>query len=371
MKLASIIVNNYNYGRFLGEAVESALGQTYRHTEVVVVDDGSTDDSREVLEQYRDHATILFKENGGQASAFNAGFEASRGEVVLFLDSDDMHLPTAVERAMPFFEADDIVKVHWPLWLADERGRATGRMYPGPTLPEGDLTRSVCALGPTNNLSAPGCGNAWSRRFLEQLFPIPEQLYLNGCDTLLFEAAPFYGRIGFVREPQTLYRQHAKSDHVATEPSEKIARELRFYEHYAPILLSRCQRLGLQPSLEEWRRNSWWHRHADALDDIAALPAGGLILVDDGSWEVGSIAARKPLRLIERDGIDWGPPSSDEEAIAELERRRASGARFIVFGWPAFWWLDHYAGFRKYLDNEFRCVLRNARVIAYDMRYDR
>ncbi|MCC2671779.1 MAG: glycosyl transferase, partial [Armatimonadetes bacterium] len=77
--LASVIINNYNYARYLPEAVESALAQTYPHTEVVVVDDGSTDHSRAVLAGYGDRLRTVFQENGGQASAFNAGFAASRG----------------------------------------------------------------------------------------------------------------------------------------------------------------------------------------------------------------------------------------------------------------------------------------------------
>ena len=98
--LASIIINNYNYGVFLREAVDSALNQTYLNTEVIVVDDGSTDRSREIIASYGDQIIPVLKGNGGQASAFNAGFAASRGEVVFFLDSDDILLPTA-EKTLP------------------------------------------------------------------------------------------------------------------------------------------------------------------------------------------------------------------------------------------------------------------------------
>src|ERR1700757_584817 len=68
---ATVVINNYNYGQFLGTAIESALGQTYANTEVVVVDDGSTDDSREIIASYGDRVRAVLKSNGGQASAFN------------------------------------------------------------------------------------------------------------------------------------------------------------------------------------------------------------------------------------------------------------------------------------------------------------
>src|SRR6266446_10892486 len=94
--LASVIVNNYNYARFLREAIDSALDQTYRNTEVIVVDDGSTDGSREIIASYGDRIIPVLKENGGQNSALNAGFLLSRGNVMLVLDSDGVVFSTAV-----------------------------------------------------------------------------------------------------------------------------------------------------------------------------------------------------------------------------------------------------------------------------------
>jgi glycosyltransferase involved in cell wall biosynthesis len=98
--LVSVIIDNYNYGRFLGTAIDSALNQTYRNIEVIVVDDGSTDHSRAVMTSYADKIVPVFKQNGGQASAFNAGFEVSRGDLICFLDADDIMLPTRVETAV-------------------------------------------------------------------------------------------------------------------------------------------------------------------------------------------------------------------------------------------------------------------------------
>ena len=79
LPLVSIIVNNYNYERFVAQAIESALQQTYSPVEVIVVDDGSVDHSREIIQGYGGRIQPVLKENGGQASALNAGFAASRG----------------------------------------------------------------------------------------------------------------------------------------------------------------------------------------------------------------------------------------------------------------------------------------------------
>lgn len=369
LPLASIVINNYNYARFLGEAIDSALGQTYQRTEVIVVDDGSTDESRQVISRYAGRVVPVLKANGGQASAFNAGFAACRGEVILFLDADDLLLSTAVERAVPLLADPAVVKVHWPLWMADEHGRKTGQMFPGPTLAEGDLREVVFRLGPTNHLSAPGGGSAWSRRFLERVLPLPEDVYPNGCDTHLFELAPFFGQLRAVREPQTLYRQHGNNDHSALCPEVKVRRELRFYECYCAALVRNCESLGVRVDMEAWRRHSWWHRLDRAMAEIATLPGPGrpFILVDDNTWEVGPISDRLPIPFLERDGQYWGPPPDDATAIQELERLRRQGIGLLVLGWPAFWWLDHYAGLRDYLRSTYRCVLENERLVAFDL----
>ena len=106
--LVSILVSNYNYARYIGESIQSALDQTYANIELIVCDDGSTDDSVQVIEQYeRKDPRLRFirKANGGQASGFNAAFAASRGEIIALLDSDDLFLPHKVERIVADFQA--------------------------------------------------------------------------------------------------------------------------------------------------------------------------------------------------------------------------------------------------------------------------
>src|SRR3546814_148739 len=92
----SIVIANYNYARFLRRCIDSALGQDHPQVEVVVVDDASSDESAAVIRSYGSRVVpCLKKSNGGHAAAFNAGFAASRGEVVFFLDADDYLYPDA------------------------------------------------------------------------------------------------------------------------------------------------------------------------------------------------------------------------------------------------------------------------------------
>jgi len=89
----SIVIPNYNYGRFIGEAIDSALAQTHPLVEVIVVDDGSTDDSRAVIERYGERVTAIFQANAGQNAACAAGFARAHFDLVVFVDSDDCCCP--------------------------------------------------------------------------------------------------------------------------------------------------------------------------------------------------------------------------------------------------------------------------------------
>jgi len=102
----------------------------------------------------------------------------------------------------------------------------------------------------------------------------------------------------------------------------------------------------------------------------ALIPSGhAFILVDENKWRVGEvIVGRRAIPFLERDGQYWGLPSDDATAISELERLRQSGATFIVFGYPALWWLEYYDELARHLYSKFRCVLQNERIVVFDLR---
>ena len=212
---ASVIITNYNYGRFLNDAVDSALGQTHPDTEVIVVDDGSADDSPRIIAGYGERIIPVLKSHGGQASAFNAGVRVSRGQVVCFLDSDDVLLPTAIQQAVEALEDPRVSRVHWPLWAIDAHGRKTGVVVPsGQVLAEGDLRDVVLQKGPVGYTWSPTTGNAWARRFIERVFPMPEQEWVTCADTYLALVAPFEGLLRKLPTPQALYRDHGSNNRL-------------------------------------------------------------------------------------------------------------------------------------------------------------
>ncbi len=95
--LVSVVIPSYNYGAYVGHAVDSALAQTYSHVEVIVVDDGSKDDTRERLTHYGNRIRYVYQENQGLSAARNTGIREARGDYVAFLDSDDTFHPRKLE----------------------------------------------------------------------------------------------------------------------------------------------------------------------------------------------------------------------------------------------------------------------------------
>ena len=214
--LVSILINNYNYGRYLSDAINSALCQTYSPIEVIVVDDGSTDDLRDVATSFGSKIACVFKANGGQASAFNAGIKTSHGEIVCFLDADDFFYPDKVERVVQIFERNNLrtqwMMVHHLGALKNAAGRDLnqppfGRTHESP-LNLYDFARRHRFLwyeaGPTSTI-------AMNRLLTDRLFPIPENDIRTAADGFIVFAAFLLGQVYSLPEILCGYRLHGQN----------------------------------------------------------------------------------------------------------------------------------------------------------------
>jgi glycosyltransferase involved in cell wall biosynthesis len=207
--LVSIIVNNYNYGHFLSEAIDSALAQTYTATEVIVVDDGSTDDSPEIIAGYGERVIPVLKENGGQASAFNAGFAKSRGDVICFLDADDYLFPQAIERVLKLWEPG-VAKVQYRLKMVDAVGNPMGFYPPLNAAMDGEEALSTLLKRGTYVCPVTS-GNTFGRAALEQILPVPEEDFRLSADGYLQLMVPFCGEVRSIHEALAAYRIHGNN----------------------------------------------------------------------------------------------------------------------------------------------------------------
>jgi glycosyltransferase involved in cell wall biosynthesis len=204
----SIILSNYNYGSFLGESVASALSQDAADVEVIIVDDGSTDGSREIATAFEASARVLLQPNGGHASAMNAGYRASSGDLVIFLDADDRLRSSCVSTVQRHWD-HKFSKLHFGLSVIDATGQPCGYSYSRDNLPSGDLRASVAMTGLV--ASAPSSGNVFARWFLDEVMPIPETDWRAGPDVYLFNLAALYGEIGSIADLLGEYRIHSSN----------------------------------------------------------------------------------------------------------------------------------------------------------------
>ena len=174
---------------------------------------------------------------------------------MIFLDADDALLPEALETCVPLFDDPQVAKVHWPLRIMDKRGGANGCVCHS-SLPAGDLRAKAFALGPSNIASPPTSGNAWARSYLEQVFPVPEDVFRICADMYLFECAPFFGQLRALKQPLSLYRTHGENFYGSLDWNAKRRRAMHGYETIALRLLRHCHSIGIPADLNAWRRNS-------------------------------------------------------------------------------------------------------------------
>jgi hypothetical protein len=187
-------------------------------------------------------------------------------------------------------------------------------------------------------------------------------------DAYLFGLAPAFGIIRRIAEPQALYRFHGQNMSKVTTFEKKVKKGMSMYDSIVSALKDHFERRGHRVDTATWRANGWWPRIHDSVEEIRRVVPRGctFVLVDEDNWGTGAALDGRPrMPFLERDGQYWGPPADDETAIRELDRLRQVGADYLIFAWPAFWWLDHYSGLRSHVRSHFRCLLENDRIIIF------
>src|SRR5208282_309560 len=202
----SVLIDTFNYGQYVEEAIDSALAQDFprEQFEILVVDDGSTDDTAERLEKYGNSIRYLRKPNGGQASAFNFGFAAARGEIVATLDADDLWLADKLKRVCETFEKNPgagMVYHRTYLWRDGEKVEDDSYFSEvSGNLPENRVSLLRYPMVGTSCL-------AFRRDALNKLLPVPEALR-SQADAYLTALIIFVAPVVALPEFLAKYRLH-------------------------------------------------------------------------------------------------------------------------------------------------------------------
>ena len=214
----SVIIPNYNYGRFLGEAIQSALDQTVSPHEVIVVDDGSTDQSVEVAQAFGDRVKILIQENAGVGAARNRGVKEATGEIVAFLDSDDRWYPEKLEKQLQLFaEKSDVGIVTCFMREFDGEGNTTSILQQEV---EGEI--SVRVLRFDAEIVAAGSAVVMRKDVFLGVGGFDEERDLHPSeDWELFYRMTKATRVRVAAEPLVHYRNHGSNGHLNIRRMER------------------------------------------------------------------------------------------------------------------------------------------------------
>jgi len=242
----SIVIANYNYARFLRRSIDSALEQNYDDTEVIVVDDASTDDTADVVASYGPRIKTRLREvNGGHAAAFNTGFASRSGKIVLFLDADDYLYPNAISEVVDAWE-EKTAQMQFRLHIVDEHMHVKD-VFPPSELPfdSGDVTPKLLRKGRYQTTVTSGL--AFKRSVLDRIMPVPEQDFRQGADGYLATVAPLHGDVTSIDDCLGAYRIHGANHSVFAEKLGQRARwRIQHDFHRLEALSDQATEIGLE-----------------------------------------------------------------------------------------------------------------------------
>lgn len=205
----TIVVDTYNHERFIAQAIESVISQDFQNSEreILVVDDGSIDETPTIVQKFEPHVRLLRKVNGGQASAFNVGISEARGEVVAFLDGDDWWAPGKLSRVAAIFAENSAVGLV---------GHGLTEVHPDGSS-RVETPRDICSLKISSVQDAKKfrmlrgflgtSRSSYRKAVLDRIGPVPEVLKFE-ADEYLFTLAGFFADVSILNEALTFYRLH-------------------------------------------------------------------------------------------------------------------------------------------------------------------
>jgi glycosyltransferase involved in cell wall biosynthesis len=206
--LVSVVITTYNYGNLIRRSLASVLNQTLppEQREIIVVDDGSTDDTAKILEEFGGQIRYIYQENSGQAAAINRVIDSLKGDVVSFLDPDDEWYPNKLEKVLAEFRDSDIAMVQHTLdvrkSISGSSFRLQDQLSTG-TMKERTLT-SQFRCNPTSALS-------FRCETLKRFLPAPVELR-TGVDWYLCIMVSLVSKIAAIPESLGAYWVHGKNN---------------------------------------------------------------------------------------------------------------------------------------------------------------
>jgi glycosyltransferase involved in cell wall biosynthesis len=390
----TVAVPTLNRSSLLRICLASILAQDYPDFKVIVLDNASSDDTRAVVASFADTRLVYAgcEENIGQLLNWNRAIDLNSSPYLNIFHDDDVMLPGFISSSVKFLGDNPGVAISCTLARnIDIEGKPLGVEglveWPDGVIDGIEFLHTV-ARGQPNAVPPSSVMFRASALDVVGKFDSPHNRYHIDRNILYRIASRF--DIGYLSRELIQLRCH--EDQLWKQYVDNSQERIMIpaiaerIDAIGMLLLSKraevtAYRRWLEERLLFWNARysefvnslipdsywSWSERLAMVAREITEVVQANnkLILVDADQLGSGVFEGYQVVPYVERDGAYWGPPQDDESAIRELERLRADGAGFVVIGWPAFYWLEHYSGLADHLQKQYPCILRNSRLVVY------
>jgi glycosyltransferase involved in cell wall biosynthesis len=247
--ILSVLIDTYNHERYIAQAVVSAIEQDFPAPdyEILVVDDGSTDRTAEIVRQFAPRVRLLSKKNGGQASAFNSALSELRGDIIAFLDGDDWFAPGKLTAVMKALEQNpQVAAATHGYWKFDEETKT--RTMCSPVAQRFlNLATHQAALEALEGARYLLMGGLTIRKeMLKRIMPIPQELVF--CADAPITLGSLAGGVCLLNEPLFWYRHHSHNLYALDPTNQtKMRRRLAMAERAFQCVEALLTRLGIMP----------------------------------------------------------------------------------------------------------------------------
>lgn len=341
--LVSVIIPSYNHAPYIEACINSVLAQSHSHYEILVVDDGSTDGSLDILRQFGDRIALYVQSNRGTQAARNQAISRSSGDYIALLDSDDLWLPDKLDKQLRVFEQDpSLGLVYGQVCRIDQRGQTLGAGRPMGRAPGSPVTEDLllgCFL--------PTCTVVFRRACIAKL-PNPfDESYVGAADWLLWLRMSQNCSFGYVAEPLALYREHpANTSRAMYKRDLGVREDMRVIEEviqHMPLSATRLVSLRARAIAHAHLRTMLWScqmgQFEQALQDLRRAVEADLTLCQDavtlGHWLVGGARYIEGNVRSKKDWLYQNGQVLESAGVTSAQKRRVLAAAAIELGFDS------------------------------------
>lgn len=412
----------YNGENFIDNAIQSILCQTFRDFELIISDNASTDNTEAICREYcaKDKRIKYYRNsnNLGASANYIQVFNLAKGSYFKWAAHDDICQPTFLAKCVEALDQDkSAVLAFTKVSVIDNQGKSLKEWSAEPDcysdcIPE----RFKVLLSPSEDFQIWGLIRSDVLAKTPLLGPYP------GHARPLLTELSIYGKLLEIPETLLLIREHPsrsvraydyRKPHAAMEwyapqmVGKLVFPEWRLLrEHLASISRPKADlksQFSCYLLMCAWTRNHSIALLEDLIIAAIRIPGIGiqiqkmysylfslawnqrvarmkkkmqlsiptddmLIMVDEATFESHLFSQWEVVPFIEKDGLYWGVPTDDEVAISELNRLCSWGAKYIIFTWPTFWWLEHFKKFTEYLYHNFSCIKQDKDIVCFKLQ---